>query len=238
MAGHTDSCYIQAEFDVIDGLVEHLNQTIKTELDLPYMNVEFEAFFDYWTCIDAKNRNFGIITWPESKVGDLKVTGFEHKAANASPVTKEIQELAFRLIGEGAEEADVNSILRPISIRLRKGEMTPQEIAPYGRLGKASYERVPPNAAKGALYYNANINPDDPVRVNDKAQWVYVNGVPKGLPTTNIVSFKDESEIAEFSLDYSLMVEKFIRAKLQSVYDTLGWNLGEACGDATPKRYW
>mgnify|MGYP003113695944 CR=1 FL=1 len=238
LAGHTDSCYIQAEFDKIDDLVEHLNDTIKTELELPYMNVEFEAYFNYWTCIDAKNRNFGIITWPESKVGDLKVTGFEHKAANASPVTKEIQELAFRLIGEGAEEVDVNNTLRPISIRLRKGEMTPQEIAPYGRLGKASYDRVPPNAAKGALYYNANINPDDPVRVNDKAQWVYVNGVPQGMPTTNIVSFKDENEIVEFSLDYSLMVEKFIRAKLQSVYDTLGWNLGEACGDAIPKRYW
>ena len=63
-----------------------------------------------------------------------------------------------------------------------------------------------------------------------------MNGVPHGMPTTNIVSFKDENEIAEFSLDYSLMVEKFIRAKLQSVYDTLGWNLGEACGDATPKN--
>ena len=238
LAGHTDSCYIQAEFDKIDNLVEHLNETIKTELDLPYMNVEFEAYFDYWTCIDAKNRNFGLITWPESKAGDLKVTGFEHKAANASPVTKEVQELAFRLIGEGAEESQVNSVIRPIALRLRKGEMTPQELAPYGRLGKASYARVPPNAAKGALYYNANINSSDPIRVNEKAQWVYVNGVPDGMPTTNIVSFKDEDEIVEFSLDYSLMVEKFIRAKLDAVYSTLEWDLGEACGDAMPKKYW
>ena len=237
LAGHTDSCYIQAEFDKMDELVEHLNETIKTELDLPYMNVEFEAYFNYWTCIDAKNRNFGIITWPDSKAGDLKVTGFEHKAANASPVTKEVQEMAFRLIGEGAEESEVNSVLRPISLSVRKGEKTAEELAPYGRLGKASYERVPPNAAKGALYYNANINPDDPIRVNDKAQWLYVNNVPSGMPTTNIVSFKDSTEIEEFSLDYSLMVEKFIRAKLQAVYSTLEWDLGEACGDSMPKKY-
>lgn len=88
------------------------------------------------------------------------------------------------------------------------------------------------------MYYNANINSSDPIRVNEKAQWVYVNGVPDGMPTTNIVSFKDEDEIVEFSLDYSLMVEKFIRAKLDAVYSTLEWNLGEACGDAMPKKYW
>jgi len=237
LAGHTDSCYIQAPFDEMDGIVEHLNDTIKTELDLPFMNVEFEAYFDYWTCIDAKNRNFGIITWPESKAGDLKVTGFEHKAANASPVTKEVQEMAFRLIGEGAEETEVNNVIRPISLSVRNGHKTAEELAPYGRLGKASYERVPPNAAKGALYYNANINPEDPIRVNDKAQWLYVNNVPSGMPTTNIVSFKDPTEIVEFSLDYSLMVEKFIRAKLQAVYSTLEWDLGVACGDAMPKKY-
>jgi len=237
LAGHTDSCYIQAPFDKMDDLVGHLNDTIKTELELPFMNVEFEAYFNYWTCIDAKNRNFGIITWPESKAGDLKVTGFEHKAANASPVTKEVQEMAFRLIGEGAEESEVNSVIRPISLSVRKGEKTAEELAPYGRLGKASYERVPPNAAKGALYYNANINPEDPIRVNDKAQWLYVNNVPSGMPTTNIVSFKDPTEIVEFSLDYSLMVEKFIRAKLQAVYSTLEWDLGKACGDAMPKKY-
>jgi hypothetical protein len=111
-------------------------------------------------------------------------------------------------------------------------------LAPYGRLGKASYERVPPNAAKGALYYNANINSTEPFRVGDKGQWLYVNGVPENMPTTNIVSFRSPEEITEFSLDYSLMVEKFIRNKLSAVYGALKWDLSEACGDKMPKKYW
>ena len=238
LAGHTDSCYIQAPFEEVPPLVEHLNKTIRTELELPLMDVEFEAFFDYWTTANSKNRNFGIITWPESKNGDLKVTGYGLKAANSSPVTKDIQRTIFRMISEGAEENQVSQFIRPISLSLKKGERTAEEIAPYGRLGKASYDRIPPNAAKGALYYNANMNPIEPFRVGDSGQWLYVNAVPKGLPSTNIVSFRDAEEIKDFSLDYDLMVDKFIRKKLEPIYEVLEWDVGFACGDKKPKEYW
>jgi DNA polymerase elongation subunit (family B) len=219
-------------------LVEHLNKTIRTELELPLMDVEFEAFFDYWTTANSKNRNFGIITWPESKKGDLKVTGFGLKAANSSPLTRDIQRTMFRMISEGAEENDVSKEIRPISLALRKGEKSIEDLAPYGRLGKASYDRVPPNAAKGALYYNENMASNDPFRVGDSGQWVYVNGVPENFPTTNVVSFRDAEEIKDFSLDYDLMVEKFIRKKLEPIYEVLDWDLGFACGDKMPKGYW
>lgn len=238
LAGHTDSCYIQGPFEEIPPLVEHLNKTIRTELKLPLMDVEFEAFFDYWTTANSKNRNFGIITWPESKKGDLKVTGYGLKAANSSPLTRDIQRTMFRMISEGAEENDVSKEIRPISLALRKGEKSIEDLAPYGRLGKASYDRVPPNGAKGALYYNENMASNDPFRVGDSGQWVYVNSVPDGFPTTNIVSFRDAEEIKDFSLDYDLMVEKFIRKKLEPIYEVLDWDLGFACGDKMPKEYW
>ena len=69
LAGHTDSGYIQCPFDEVDDLVDKLNDKIQTTLDLPGMEIEFEAYFDYWTTANVKNRNFGIITWPESKKG-------------------------------------------------------------------------------------------------------------------------------------------------------------------------
>ena len=238
LAGHTDSCYIQAPFEEVDKLVELLNKTIRTELDLPNMDVEFEAFFDYWFTTDAKNRNFGIITWPPTKSGSLKVTGFEHKAANASPVTREIQGMIFTKISEGAEEDEISELIRPISISLLKGEYEADELAPYGRLGKEKYERVPPNAAKGALYYNEHLASTDPIRVNDSAQWLYVNEVPENLPYTNIVSFRNSEEIEGFTLDYSTMVEKFIRNKIKPIYEVMEWDLDYPCGTKVPKKYW
>lgn len=237
LAGHTDSSYIQVPFDEVDALIEHLNETIQAEL-LPTLIVEAEAYFDYFFIGSSKNRNFGIIQWPESKKGHLKVTGFEHKSANASPITKQIQNQIFHLVGSGATESEVSEIIRPIALKLKKGEYTANELAPYGRLGKAQYERVPPNAAKGAIYYNDHLATNDPIRVFDSAQWLYVNEVPKGKPYTNIVSYREESEVKDFSIDYDTMVNKFIKAKIQPIYDVLGWDVGYACGDKVPKKYW
>ena len=97
---------------------------------------------------------------------------------------------------------------------------------------------MPPNAAKGAIYYNDHLATNDPIRVFDSAQWLYVNEVPKGKPYTNIVSYREESEVKDFSIDYDTMVDKFIKAKIQPIYDVLGWDVGYACGDKVPKKYW
>jgi len=238
LAGHTDSCYVQVPIDKVDKLVIHLNETVRTQLNLPNIDVEFEAYFDYWFTTDAKNRNFGIITWPENKKGYLKVTGFDQKAANASPITKQIQEIIFLKISEGAEEDEINALIRPISLSLINGVYAPSELAPYGRLGKEKYDRVPPNAAKGALYYNEHLSTNDPIRVQDSAQWIHVCGVPEGLPQTNIVSFRSEDEIDGFIIDYHTMVDKFIKAKIKPIYNVLEWDLGYPCGDKVPKKYW
>jgi len=232
LAGHTDSGYIQVPFAETEALVKHLNEAVKKKLDLP-MDVEFEAYFDYWTTADAKNRNFGYITWPESKKGNLKVTGFAYKASNASPLTKLVHGEIFNLVGHGAEEEIVNATLRPIALRALKGKISIENIAPWGRIGKdrGDYKMIPPMAARAGFYYNDFIT-------GDSVRWLYVKDAPKGLPHTNIVGFRKAEEVKDFVIDYPLCVEKFIQNKIKRLYNVLEWDLDYASGAKMPKKHW
>jgi len=238
LAGHTDSGYVQVPFDEVGSLVEHLNTVIRSQFDLPTMDVEFEAYFDYWTTADVKNRNFGIITWPETKKGTMKVTGFGYKASSVSPLTKEVQGTLFKLIGTGAEEQEVNSAIRPIAIKALRGELTIDELAPYGRIGKEKYEGVPPMPVRGAYYYNEHINPREPFRTGDSVRWLYVSGTPEDMPNTQVIGFRNASEIDGFEVDYPIVVDKFIKSKIKGLYNVLGWDIEEASGAPKPKKHW
>jgi len=244
VAGHTDSCYVQIPFEDVEKAVEIFNEEINQDLNTRgLLEVEFEAYFDYFFIGrgrkgKGKNRNFGLYTWPEHKRNQLKVTGYEHKSASASPITKEVQDIVFRSVSVNEEEDIVSEKIRNISLKLRKGEYDLDEIAPYGRLGKAQYQNVPPMAARGMIYYNENLDPTETFRVGEKGQWIYVSETPEGMPHSMSVAFRDSEEIKDFTVDYSICVEKFIRSKIDTIYKELGWDLPYACGDKTPKKYW
>lgn len=239
LAGHTDSGYVQCPFNEVDDLVDKLNTKIQTSLNLPGMEIEFEAYFDYWTTASVKNRNFGIITWPENKKGTMKVTGFAYKASSVSPLTKEVSEILFRQVGTGAEEKEVTDAIRDISTSVLDGEWGIDRLAPYGRIGKETYKNTPPLSVRAARYYNEHMDPIDPVRVGDSIRWLYVSEVPERLPYTEVAAFRNPTELEGFSVDYGLIVDKFIKAKIKRVYDTLSWkSLDKACGAKMPKSHW
>ena len=238
LAGHTDSGYIQVPFDEVDTLVKYLNKLIREKFDMPNMDIEFEAYFDYWTTADVKNRNFGIITWPESKKGTMKVTGFGYKASSVSPLTKQVQGTIFQLVGTGAEEEEVNQAIRPIAIKALKGELGIDDLAPYGRIGKDKYAGVPPMPVRGAYYYNEHINPREPFRTGDSVRWLYVSGTPDDKPHTQVIGFRNADEVDGFLIDYPVVVEKFVKAKIKGLYNVLGWDINEASGAPRPKKHW
>tara|TARA_R100000152_G_C6782289_1_gene219598 strand:- start:8034 stop:10418 length:2385 start_codon:yes stop_codon:yes gene_type:complete len=238
LAGHTDSGYIQIPFDEADAHLEKLNDLVQKKYDLPNMEIELEAYFDYWLTAHVKNQNFGIMVWPPEKKGQLKVTGFSYKASSVSPLTKEIQGQIFQMIGTGAEEDEVSAFIRPIAKEVLAGKRTAEQLAPYGRIGKDEYQKAPPMAVRGAYYYNANINPKEPFRTGDSLQWIYIIGTPDTLPHTEVVGFRDASEIEDFTVDYSMCVEKFIKAKIKNIYKVLEWDLDVAAGAAIPKKHW
>ena len=237
LAGHTDSGYIQVPFDKIEGHLDYLNSHIQERYDLPNMEIELEAYFDYWLTAGVKNQNFGIMVWPPEKQGTLKVTGFSYKASSVSPVTKEIQGKIFQMVGTGADEDEVTSFVRPIALSVLKGERSHEELAPYGKWGQAQYKKTPPMAARAAMYYNKHINAREPFRVGDSIQWLYVKATPDDKPDTQVVGFRNTDEIDGFYIDYDMCVEKFIRKKIMRIYEALEWDVKKASGAAIPKSH-
>ncbi len=217
---------------------------------MPFMDVELEAYFDYWMTASTKNRYFGIKTWPVSDKGKMKISGFEIKAANSAPISKRVQETAMQLVGMGADEDEVNDAIRPISLAVKNGEIPIEELSPYGRIKNkfAKYKANVPLPVRAAKYYNDNLKPDEPFRPGDGAPWVFVKAVPEGMSNTvrvahktfdaNVIAFRETSELDDFTLDYDTIVEKMIRAKLKNIYETMGWSLDTASGAPVPEVYW
>ena len=71
----------------------------------------------------------------------------------------------------------------------------------------------------------------------DSVNWVYVSGVPDGQPKADIVAYREEVDLAGYTLDYDTMVDKLVKSKVKSIFNALNWNLDFAAGAARPKRY-
>ena len=168
----------------------------------------------------------------------MKVAGFAMKASNASALSKRVQETAFDLICDGADEATVTKEMRSIVAGLKNGGVDPAEVCQTTRLGMGLHEyKVLSGASRAAKYYNDHI--DGPMYgKGDSVSWVYVSGVPTDKPVTDIVAFRDASDLEGFTLDTGTVISKSVKAKLKSSYETLGWDLEAASGAAIPKSYW
>ncbi len=248
--GHTDSAFIQVPLEEAEALAEHLTKEAQKQLDMPYMDVELEAYFDYWISAQTKNRYFGIKTYPESDKGKMKVTGFELKAANAAPITKEVQSVLFNLVGNGAEEDEVTNALRPITKAVLSGEYPVQKLSPYGRIKRpfSEYKSNIPMQVRAAKNYNENITTIEPFKPGDGAQWTFIKEIPEGKShfvkfhkeiKANVIAFRKPDEISDYSIDYETIVQKFIMAKIKPVYQTLGWDLDKVDASiAVPEVYW
>ena len=238
LAGHTDSAYIQVPFDKAEWIAEYLTGVAQDELDMKYLDVELEAFFPYWFTAGIKNRNFGIKSWPQEDAGEMKVTGFAMKASHAPPLCKDIQSRAFHLICTGANEDDLFKEIRPTVKYIYNEEGDLEEVSSYGGINKhmKDYDKVVPNAVKAARYSNKYNHTQ--FKKGDSVKWVFINGVPEGQPTCNVVAYDDANQLADYSIDWSTCVNKWITKKLKVVYETMGWDLDGLTAKRVLKKYW
>jgi DNA polymerase elongation subunit (family B) len=175
----------------------------------------------------------------------MKVAGFAMKASSASKLSKQVQETAFDLICDGADEVVVTKEMREIVASLKNGGVEPSEVCTTTRLGMAIYKyKTLSGASRAAKYYNDNIEGPE-FGKGDSVSWVYVKSVPAGknkwgtlFPETDIVAFRETEDLEGFTLDTNTIINKAVKAKLKSAYDTLEWDLDAASGAAIPKKYW
>ena len=247
--GHTDSAFIQVPFDKAELLANHLTKTAQNMLELPTMDVELEAYFDYWTTAPVKNRYFGIKVWPEKSKGEMKITGYAVKASSSSKITKQIQNTAMQLIGTGKDEQEVTDALREISIPVRSGDIPIEDVYVSTRLSRTfnNYKTLPA-VAKAALYYNQHVatSKDDKYQKGDSVSWIYVKGFKEGVKDyytfnqerrkVDFVAFRDKSELDNYIINWDKVLDVMVKSKLKRIYESVDWELDAAAGAVIPRN--
>ena len=249
--GHTDSAFVKVPLAHAQSLAGELTVAVQNETGNDKLVVELEEWMPWWLLV-KKNRYVG-----KTQDGSMKVAGFELKASNSSALAKRVQETAFDLICDGAEEMEVRTVMRALVVDLKNGGLDPEEVCQTTRLGmpiicpycgdrKKHVEKdkcdgkqykTLSGASRAASYYNDNIDGEAYGR-GDSVSWVYVKGVPMSLPDTDIVAFREASDLEGFTLDTSTVIAKSVKAKLKPTFEVLGWDVGAASGDSVPKSYW
>jgi hypothetical protein len=76
------------------------------------------------------------------------------------------------------------------------------------------------------------------VQNTNASHFVAKSGETKTFPA-NVVAFREEDEIKDFSIDYDVVVEKMVKAKIQPVYSVMGWDMEKAASpQEQPAVYW
>ena len=234
--GHTDSAFIKVPLEDAEKLAEKITRAVQEKTGNKMLFAELEAWMPYWL-LAKKNRYVGKLSWPVEDSGKLKVAGFEMKASNSAPLSKQLQAEMFDLICDGAQEGTVRAtVLKHANSIKREPDYT--QIAMTTRLGMdlKDYKTLS-GASKAADYYNRHIG-HDPFKKGDTVKWTYVASVPTHLPSTDIMAFREPSDLEGFTLDTPVLIDKLVKSKIESTFKILDWDIDAATGAPRPKSYY
>jgi DNA polymerase elongation subunit (family B) len=192
----------------------------------------------YWI-VGGKNLYYGICSWPPEDEGKKKSARWG-KISTLAPISKNLENDVLTAICTGASEDEVIDMIRPISKRIKRGDVKLSEVASTTRLQKSlsAYSATTGGAVKGARYFNEHLATTDKYGEGDSVNWVYVVKAPDHLPPTDVVVYQKETDLDGFDLDYDKMVDKLVKQKMKGIFGALDWNLEFASGAAQPKKYW
>jgi DNA polymerase I len=235
--GHTDSAFIKVPLEEAEALAEKITRVVQDATGNKMLFAELETWMPYWL-LAKPNRYVGKVAWPEEDAGRLKVAGFEMKASNAAPISKELQEEMFHLICDGGSEGQVIDLVLSYVKRIKSDDISLDDISLTTRLGMNIHEyKVLSGGSKAAAYYNSHMEPDEPLYAGDAVRWTYVSATPSVLPPTQVVGFREEDELEGFLIDKDTIVEKMVKNKIASTFTVLEWDMNRAMGAARPKNY-
>ena len=112
--------------------------------------------------------------------------------------------------------------------RIRKGNFTFTEIGiPKGisrepeTYGRAS--GIPANI-RGAIYATKILGHE----LTSKPKLIYISRMPNDYSPTDVICFDEDSQVpAGVEIDAEKMLEKLVKDKIESIFEALGWKLGE-----------
>ncbi|WP_255170129.1 DNA-directed DNA polymerase [Natrononativus amylolyticus] len=229
--------YVNGRYD--DFAVEDLNA------EEHRFQIEFEKLYRRFFQAGTKKRYAGHIIWKEgADVDDVDITGFEYKRSDIAPITKEVQHRVIEMVVKEGDIEGVKEYVNEVIEEFLEGEVSLEEIAIPGGIGKrlGNYD-TDTAQVRGAKYANAMLGTNfqrgskpkrlylervDPAffrRLEDEegfdARSDLVYGAFKRDP--DVICFEYEDQIPEeFEIDYETMLEKTLEGPIERILEALG----------------
>ena len=237
---------IEQSFEIEEYINDRYDDFAREELnaDEHRFQIEFEKLYRRFFQAGKKKRYAGHIVWKEGKdVDDIDITGFEYQRSDIAQITKEVQHRVIEMIVREGDVEAVEEYVHGIIEEFLAGEVSLDEIAIPGGIGKRLTEYETDTAhVRGAKYANLLLGTN--FQRGSKPKRVYLDRVhddffqrvesTEGLdPADNaiyeefkrnqdVVCFEYEDQIpAEFEIHYEKMLEKTLQGPIERILEAL-----------------
>jgi len=224
----TDSVYVQTYFKNAKNIQEKLGKGINNYFLEKYnvktnLNLDFEKYIKYLLLPGVKKRYVMRIVHEKGKDCDYIVSkGFENIRTDQSKFTRNLLNELFDLIMYDKRE-EIKDFINGKLVDFTKCSLSDIGIAKG--LNK-SFKDYKGNIAhvRSAIWSNTYLNTN--FGYKDKPMMLWVKGV-KGLPTTNIMSFDEDTDLSslEIIVDWEHMKRVCILDKVTPILDAVGTSL-------------
>jgi DNA polymerase I len=165
----------------------------------------------------------------------LDVWGFEIKRSDSSFITRRMQERVFNmLLREDKNKEEILEYIGEEIDKIRKGYYKFTELGipkgmskdPHSYINKPTdtpwLQKGLPANVRGTLYSIHQLKND----ISNKPKLLYVKQLPESYPPIDVICFDNDNQIPPGTqIDTEKMLDKIIRAKLDTVFSGLGWSL-------------
>ncbi|WP_424019559.1 DNA-directed DNA polymerase [Halorientalis pallida] len=237
----------ELEEQINDAYDEFAEEELNVDLDAGEghrFEIEFEKLYRRFFQAGKKKRYAGHIVWKEGKdVDDIDITGFEYQRSDIAPITKEVQKEVIDRIVKGADKADIKDYVHEVIQDFEAGEMSLDDIAIPGGIGKKLDNYDTDTAqVRGAKYANLLLGTN--FSSGSKPKRVYLDRVHSdfwdkveaehGLdPSTDplygefrrdpdVICFEYEDQVPEeFEVDWEKMLDKTLKGPIERILEAL-----------------
>ncbi|WP_449289233.1 DNA polymerase domain-containing protein [Natrarchaeobius oligotrophus] len=232
------------------GIEEHINgrydDFAREELnaDSHRFQIEFEKLYRRFFQAGKKKRYAGHITWKEGKdVDDVDIVGFEYQRSDIAPITKEVQHRVIEMIVKEGDVEGAKEYVGEIIEDVRAGEVSLEEIAIPGGIGKrlGNYD-TDTAQVRGAKYANLMLGTN--FQRGSKPKRLYLDRIDPSFferleaeegfdartdplygafkRDPDVICFEYEDQIPpEFEVDYDIMLEKTLKGPIERILEAL-----------------
>ncbi|WP_312909655.1 DNA polymerase domain-containing protein [Natronosalvus caseinilyticus] len=237
---------IEQSFEIEEYVNGRYDDFAREELNAEFhrFQIEFEKLYRRFFQAGTKKRYAGHIVWKEGKdVDDIDITGFEYKRSDIAPITKEVQHRVIEMIVRDGDIEGVEEYVAEIIEDFEEGDVSLEEIAIPGGIGKRldNYDTDTAHV-RGAKYANLLLGTNfdrgskpkrlylervDPAffrRVEDEQgldpHTDPVYGAFKRDP--DVICFEYDDQVPEaFAVDYDKMLEKTLKGPIERILEAL-----------------